>query len=87
MSQMDLFGITKKIVNLQESVVDHAFYVSTAMQNQTKSMMTRAMSGFPMKTAEDMDMIKNLMVLSNEATAGFQKAVNEGFHHVKTMLG
>ncbi len=82
---MDLFGITKKIVDLQVSVVDHAFYVSTAMQDQTKSMMTQAMSGFPMDTG-DKDMINNSMMLSNEATTGFQKAVNEGFNNLKTML-
>ena len=83
---MDLFGITKKIVDLQVSVVDHAFYVSSAMQDQTKSVMTRAMSGFPMNTG-DMDIINNSMTMSNQATAGLQKAVNEGYNNLKTMLG
>lgn len=83
---MNLFGITKKIVDLQESVVDHAFYVTTAMQCQTKSMMTRAISGFPMNTG-DVDIIRNSMALSNEATAGLQRAVNQGFNNLKTMLG
>lgn len=82
---MNLFGITKKIVDLQESVVDHAFYVTTAMQDQTKSMMNRAMSGFPMNS-ENMDFINNSMAFSNEATTGFQKAVNDGFNSLKTML-
>jgi len=82
---MDLFGITKKIVNLQESVVDHAFYVTSAMQDQTKSMMTRAISGFQMDS-ENVDFLNNSMAWSGEATAGFQKAVNDGFNNLKTML-
>ncbi len=82
---MDMMKIKKKMVDLQVSFVDHAFYVATSMQSQTKSMVNGNIS--PIIGREGTRVLNDSMLMSQNATVDLQKAVNDSFTNFKSMFG